>query len=397
MAEQPLNALEQFKIKLSIWREAIPKYEGGTRRLSHFIQQCDRFAASLTTADAAINEALFALIKSKISGEALDLIVTNNPTTWNACKTILINRYSDPSSEDLLFNKLSTCYQHGNQSYESYADEVKYNLNKLKEHIQLNIHDQNLINMKISFYENVAKNTFINGIKEPYHSYLIHFEPVDIEACLNKCRVYDNHDKQTSFLTYMRQREVKPKTNVFGAPIMPKGANIFTPQGGLRNFNVFQARPPPTSQSRPRLTPMQMNAPMQSSFIPANARNNVFGQGNQNRNQPTPMSISTRNTNRPNNNFGRFNAPNFSQNNNNQRNIFTPQNNNFAQRGNNFFRSTGPPNFISEELHHQEEQQEEPIYEEEGAVGEENDLEYENEEEKEEQNFQEEQDVTNAK
>ena len=52
---------------------------------------------SLTTADAVINEALFALIKSKISGEALDLVVAHNPTTWDACKTLLIHRYSDPS------------------------------------------------------------------------------------------------------------------------------------------------------------------------------------------------------------------------------------------------------------------------------------------------------------
>ena len=133
-----LTSVEQFKLRLSIWREAIPKYEGGTKLLSYFIQQCSKFSESLTTAHAVINEALFALIISNISGEALDLVVAHNPTTWDACKTLLISRFSDPSSEELLFNKLSVCFQQSNQTYEKYVDEIKNHLNKIKEHIQLN-------------------------------------------------------------------------------------------------------------------------------------------------------------------------------------------------------------------------------------------------------------------
>ena len=55
--------LEQFKLRLTIWRDAIPIYEGGTRLLSHFIQTCDKLVQNVATADNAINEALFALIK----------------------------------------------------------------------------------------------------------------------------------------------------------------------------------------------------------------------------------------------------------------------------------------------------------------------------------------------
>ena len=46
---------------------------------------------------------------------------------------MLINRYSDVSSEELLFNKLSVCYQKANQSFENYADEIKLRLNRLKD------------------------------------------------------------------------------------------------------------------------------------------------------------------------------------------------------------------------------------------------------------------------
>ena len=61
----------------------------------------------LYTADPLVNESLYALIKSKLRGEALDLIVVNNPANWTECKRFLVNRYSDASSEELLFNKLS--------------------------------------------------------------------------------------------------------------------------------------------------------------------------------------------------------------------------------------------------------------------------------------------------
>ena len=63
--------VEQFKLRLTIWRDAIPIYEGGTRLLSHFIQMGNKFVENMATANNAINEALFALIKSKIRGEAL--------------------------------------------------------------------------------------------------------------------------------------------------------------------------------------------------------------------------------------------------------------------------------------------------------------------------------------
>ena len=53
------------------------------------------------------------------------------------------------------------------------------------------------------------------------------------------------------------------------------------------------------------------------------------------------MSISARNTNQPGGN---------------QTNRSNNLQNNIAPRTNNFFRSTGPPNFIAEELYHQEDQ-----------------------------------------
>ena len=118
------------------------------------------FAKSLATSNPVINEALFALIKSKIHGEVFDLIVANNPETWASCKLFLIKRYSDPISEELLFNKLSTHYQQINQIYEKYTNEVKHRLNKMKNHIQLNNQDASII--KGGSQSRARKNGYIS-------------------------------------------------------------------------------------------------------------------------------------------------------------------------------------------------------------------------------------------
>ena len=120
----------------------------------------------------------------------------------------------------------------------------------------------------------------------------------------------------------MRQRESKPKANLFNAPSTSKAAISFEPRPAIAQIPF-----------RPALPNFGNN-----NFGNNNFENNNFGnsfrQNNNNNNQairqnyqPTPMSISTRNTNRPGGN--QTNRPNNLQNNS-------------APGTNNFFRSTGP-------------------------------------------------------
>uniref|UniRef100_A0ABD2W301 Uncharacterized protein n=1 Tax=Trichogramma kaykai TaxID=54128 RepID=A0ABD2W301_9HYME len=198
---------EQYKLRLQVWRDTIPIYSGGNTYLSNFINQVDSFTTHLATSDAVLNAGIFAQVKTKIRGEALDVIVAEKPQTWVECRQLLIKRFSDPSSEQILYTKLFTCSQLANQNYENYADEIKTRLNKLKEYLQINLTDKNMIKMKSDFYDEICKNTFINGVKEPYHTYLINFETNNNEECLAKCHVYDNHHRQFTFLTFMSNQE----------------------------------------------------------------------------------------------------------------------------------------------------------------------------------------------
>ena len=190
--------------------------------------------------------------------------------------------------------------------------------------------DQNSINLKNTFYEKIAKNTFINGILPPHRAYLTHFELDDIEARLVKCRQYDNHEQQAAFLDFVRQRENKSKSNIFNTTENSRKINAFGTPGTSKNTNSFIPFNNSPVTSRNGNTFSYQPRPVAA---PTNFGSNAFGQNNQNRNyQPIPMSINTRNTNRPNNN----NPPRPNNN-------FIAQNNAYTPRANHFFRSTGPP------------------------------------------------------
>ncbi|KAI4476654.1 hypothetical protein M0804_013375 [Polistes exclamans] len=273
--QNPQISLDQFELRLAIWRDAIPIYEGGTRFLLHFLQTCDKFVENLMTNDDAINTSLFALIKTKLRGEALDLIV-----------------------------------------------------------------DAQLIALKFTFYETVAKNVFINGIKEPYHTHLTYFELENIEACLMKCRKLDNHKQQAAFLNFTRQRESKRKPYVFGTGNNSRNSNLFNAPRTSGNGNLFQSFQPPlvTAQAPPRFATNFGN----------NFGKSANNQPRQQNYQLTTMSVDTGSTSRPNRNqAGRSNK------------VTAPSSNIVLRLSkDDIVRTTRPPNFISEEQYNQKEQEE---------------------------------------
>ncbi|KAL7307830.1 hypothetical protein TKK_0000150 [Trichogramma kaykai] len=99
MKETTEITTEQHKLRLQVWSDTIPIYSGGNTYLSNFINQVDSFTTHLATGDAVLNAGIYAQVKTKIRGEALDVIVAEKPQTWVECRQLLIKRFSDPSSE----------------------------------------------------------------------------------------------------------------------------------------------------------------------------------------------------------------------------------------------------------------------------------------------------------
>lgn len=319
MAQQ----LNELKIRFEFAKTLVPEYHGGSKSLFYFISNTEKFLANFTFNDATLTDYFLQYVISQIKGEAKDLVILNNPPSWIALKTLLLNKYKDPRSEQLLLTNLTSCFQKHSQTFEQYATELQSRLQSLKECVSLNTEDGAERNAKNVMFDNIAKNTFIAGVKEPYNTYLMNLQPISLDDCINKCRIYDDLKQQTNYHNFLRNSTQKHQQKPSFKP--PQIQQIPTFSQPIRpNFSNF-SRPFPEMQ-RPR-----------APFYQPQMRPNVFGPQNNSARQsqkPTPMSISTRQT---------------------------PIQQQIPFKSNNFFRPTGPPNpYIHiEEIHQQNAEQEE--------------------------------------
>jgi len=310
---QPSLSYSDIQVRFNFAKNMVPEYSGGSKDLCFFIKNAEKFINNFTFSDTLLNEYFFNYVISQIKGEARDLVILNNPTDFKTLKELLLSKYKDPRSEQLLLTSLTTCYQLHNQSFEYYSNEIKLRLQKLKENVQLNTADINTINIKNQMFDEQARCTFIAGLKEPHHSYILHLNPPSLDDCINQCRVYDNLQQHNNYLNFMRNNS-------------HKSTNYKKPQQNFNHLNKNNNHSFGNQQNSqfPR-GPIQMPAPrfVRNNF-PTNRQvfgrqTNVFKPRNDNANfpKPTPMSTTTRNTNFQGNQMQNQNRPYHFQNNRN--------------------------------------------------------------------------------
>ncbi|KAF5287002.1 hypothetical protein FQA39_LY16116 [Lamprigera yunnana] len=290
------------------------------------------------------------------------VFIISNFQTWSQVKTALINRFGDCRNENFLENDLITCFQLTSESYQDYYERIRTKLQCLLEQININEDNEPLKNYKIQIFNKKALATYLSGLVEPYYLLIfMNYHTVNsLEECLLKLKDYDNHRQQANFMNFMRQKDqnkhnYKPINNYQKPqqfkPHQNKSPN-FNPQNASRQFNYNPQIPSHNhytdnsvhSQERSKRTPIVSTGKRQRCYHrcwdkyfdklgPINIQNRpittkyptndeIFGKKIESR--PTPMSISTRNTNA---NY----RPNF-------------------PRQQNVFQSNGPRNFKSEEL-----------------------------------------------
>lgn len=322
--------LNDIKIRFEFAKTSVPEYHGGPKSLFYFINNTEKFLSNFHFTDPVLSDYFLQFVISRIQGEAKDLVILNNPTSWLTLKTLLLNKYKDPRSEQLLLTNLTSCFQTHSQNYEQYSSELNSRLLSLKEHVLLNSTNDAEKNAKLTMFDNIAKNTFIAGIKEPYNAYLISQNTTSLDDCINKCRIFDDLKQQTNYHNFLRNSNTK---NPFK----------LTPKLQTQNSHV------PVRQNMPQYFPTNQhvfapriqypNTPQRQSYAPQNfpqtkfqspSQPNVFA-SNPARPlpKPTPMSTSTKQ------------FPNQQQR---------------PYRIDNFFKNTGPPNpYVKiEEIHQQE-------------------------------------------
>ncbi|KAF5306342.1 hypothetical protein FQR65_LT07366 [Abscondita terminalis] len=319
--------------ELNLAREIIPQYEGGSKNLSYYIQQCEKFINTYKVnipgqEQCSLNKLVFELCCSKLTGTARETLIVSNCATWAQVKTTLLNRFGDQRNETLLENDLITCYQFSNEIYEQYYERLKSKLQQILEHINIREENVNIKTFKKQMYEQRAQNTFCAGLLEPYRSFISNKTIASLEDALTQLRNYDNHQQQVSFLNFIRHKQPsqfsKQTSHQTKQPL--KSTQIQKPS---HSYNYQQPslnmRFSHHSNQFPRGPINIQSRPIQSNF-PTNSQ--VFGKKPEFK--PTPMSVNTRNT--------------FQSN----------RNQNQPQLQRNHFQQTGPRNFTSEELYNVE-------------------------------------------
>ncbi|GJQ70847.1 hypothetical protein Trydic_g770 [Trypoxylus dichotomus] len=203
--------------ELSTARDIIPIYEGRSKNLSYFLQQCEKFINSYRIESAGPtsthNKLLCEISSSKIRGTARDVLVVANCTNWSQVREILLNHFGDQRNETLLENDFITCFQLANETYHQYYERIKSKLQQLLAHVKLREVDANIRIYKTNMYELRALNTYQAGLLESYRSFISYKSPVSLEDCLVHLRNYDNHKQQVNFLNFIRQKSKKPRNS----------------------------------------------------------------------------------------------------------------------------------------------------------------------------------------
>ncbi|KAF5280759.1 hypothetical protein FQA39_LY17983 [Lamprigera yunnana] len=296
--------------ELNIAKEIILQYEEGSKNLSYYIQQSEKFINLFQQFEKFINlfqnqkqgqenctfnRLLNEICCSKLTGTARDVFIISNCQTWSQVKTALINRFGDCRNENLLENDLITCFQLTNESYQDYYERIRTKLQCLLEQININEDNEPLKNYKIQIFNKKALATqqanFMNFMRQKGQNKQ-NYKPIN---------------------NYQKPQQFKPHQN---------NSPNFNPQNAFRQFN-YNPQIPTNNQYKQNFFP---RGPINIQSCPLTTRyptnNEVFGKKIESR--PTLMLISTRITNANN-------RPNF-------------------PRQQNVFQSNGPRNFKSEEL-----------------------------------------------
>lgn len=320
-----------IQIRFNFAKCMVPEYFGGSKELNYFLTNAKEFIDKFTFTDEVLTSYFFRYVISQIKGEARDLITLHNPKSFEEVKTILLNKYKDPRSEENLLTLLTTSFQNHNQNFEEFALEINQKLHKLKENAQIEYSNQiAFLQLKFNDYERQALYAFISGLKEPYCSFVRQQNPINIDACVNICREYDNIQAQINYKNFLRQN--MSKKNVFKQPTHFNSQQISTNRNNFKFENSFSRGPinfpPKRTQQTPFSTNVQANqSPRVNVFKPQNNTSHLP--------KPTPMSINSRNT------YHSFNR--------------NTQNNSQNQRYNHFARQIPThPGIVVEEIHNTE-------------------------------------------
>lgn len=310
--EIDLGILElNFKPKMADFKpeylNCVPHFDGNPNELNAYLSICESIINTFYDTGNPTNFRNIYIIHSligKLSGNAKLVVNIQNVKTWNELKNTLYRNFADQRDEACLNRDLVLLRQRPNEKPQQFYDRCLEILNLLCNYVDMHEPDDASKNLKRNLYYNLGLKTFISGLKEPLGTTIRCMKPENLGQAIQYVIKEDN-------IRYFQNLTDTSKSHFKPTPPHHKPQPIIRNSMGNVNLNPFPnwSTNENSTQSQsylpPQQFPIQSGFNRQSSRYPTNYQGNGTYRPNQNvfrsdprkpLPQPTPMSISTRNT-----------------------------------------------------------------------------------------------------
>lgn len=155
-------SLTDFDSSFKWVAELMPRYDGNPKTLNYFIREVENIIGLIAAppgsqTQPASHPALLCLIKSRLSGTAIDAIAyEENCSTWAQIKEALVRRLGEPRNEIQLMQELTRLKRNRSEDADMYGRKIREILDTL---FSVGKHSDK------SYYENMAIEQYINQLE----------------------------------------------------------------------------------------------------------------------------------------------------------------------------------------------------------------------------------------
>lgn len=148
--------MELFGNDYKIISDLMPRYDGNPKRLNFYIREVDNLLTITEPLKGPAAQAIVCLIKSRLSGAAIDAIVHEGAlNSWNDIKQALVQRLGEPRNEIQVMQELTRTRRNRNEDAESYGKRIRELLDTL---YMVGQHADK------SYYEKMAIEQYVNHL-----------------------------------------------------------------------------------------------------------------------------------------------------------------------------------------------------------------------------------------
>lgn len=283
-----------FEADYKMISDLMPRYDGNPKRLNYYIREVDNLLSFTHTAQGAAAQALVCLIKSRLSGAAIDAIAYEDSlNSWSDIKQTLLQRLGEPRNEIQVMQELTRTRRNKNEDAESYGKRIRDMLDTL---YMIGKHSDK------TYYEKMAIEQYVSQLEFHVSIGVRIAKPDTLELAIINARQEEAKSafRNNSFNnnTQISQHN-KPKPDF-------KHNNVFT-----RQVNTQPLNNPFNFASPQRFIPQNNYVPQPNNLTPEQRQqlvNSILPWKNR-QTQPQGMFRNNSGTFRNNNYFGQPNIP----------------------------------------------------------------------------------------